>query len=150
MSHNHPNRSPLPRQLRARRSLGLAVSVASAGLLSASCAFADGTATAVLTADRTWNTTGTWTWVGDTGNQVYPGDGIPPGAGTEAAVTQALYGNRTLNIGSNAAGLGGFTIGSFTYQQAQAGVGRQLTVNYQGTTNQAKFNLNTSIINHVD
>src|SRR4051794_35110850 len=85
---------------RARRALALAASVTYAGLLG-QAALADGTATTVHTADKTWNAAGTWTWSGDTGAQVYPSDGKGPGAGTEAAIAQALYGTRNLNIGTN-------------------------------------------------
>ena len=144
------NGKPQNRKGRTKAILSVAASLAATGLL-AQRAHADGTATAVLTGDRTWNATGVWTWTGDTGNQVFPGDGVGPGAGTEAVIAQALYGTRNLNISTAAAtNAGGFTIGSFTYQQAQNAVARQLNVNYQGTTSDPKFVLNTSLIQHID
>jgi len=136
------------RRGRALGAVAAAATLAVAGIAS-SVARADGTATAVMTGDKTWNATGVWTWVGDTGNQVYPGDGVGPGAGTENAVAQPIYGGRTLNI-STAAPSGGFTIGSFTLQETQNAVTRGLNVNYQGTTGDPKFTLNTSLIQYLD
>ncbi|HEY7118198.1 MAG TPA: PEP-CTERM sorting domain-containing protein [Tepidisphaeraceae bacterium] len=137
-------------RIASRATLGLAASLA-AGALVAQTARADGTATATLPgADRTWDSTGVWTWVGDTGSQVYPGDGKGAGAGTEDAIAKVLYSTRTLNVSTNVATLGGFTIGSFTLQQTQNDVTRGLNVNYQGALTDNKFVLNTNLIQHID
>jgi hypothetical protein len=135
----------------ARQFLSLAASAAATSLVGGA-AFADGTAVINnMNGDRVWTTANVWTWTGDTGAQVYPGDGKGPGAGTEAAVARPIYAGRTLNMASNVAGLTALTIGSFTLEQTQQGLTRGLNVNYQGTvTTDTKLQLNTSLIRHVD
>src|SRR3954467_8431482 len=102
---------------RARLLVSLAAPAAAGSLLT-TAAQADGTAAINnMNGDRIWTAPNIWTWTGDTGAQVYPGDGKGPGAGTEAAIVRPIGGGRTLNVpATNTAAL---TIGSFTLEQTQ-------------------------------
>src|SRR5688572_3630092 len=137
---------------RPRRAVAMAAALASGALLAGgNAARADGTAAINnMNGDRTWNATGVWTWTGDTGNQVFPGDGL--GDGSEAAIVRPVLGvgngNRTLNV--TAAHTNPLTIGSFTLEQTTPGLTRGLNVNYQGGAPAAKLQLNTNLIQHVE
>src|SRR4051812_38322263 len=102
-SNSHSGR----RRGKAKALLLAAASVAAAAL--AGSAQADGTATTTLnpvTGDRNWDSA-IWTWVGDTGGQVFPGDS--KGDGTENAVAQVFTSGRTLNFTTTTTAI---TIGS--------------------------------------
>src|SRR4051794_37792105 len=92
-----------------------AVVAAVAAVCAARTTRADGTATVTLdppTVSRNWESRCVWT--GDTGSQIFPGDGVGPGAGTEDAIARTILNTaqRSLNFTARTS----VTIGSFTLQ----------------------------------
>jgi hypothetical protein len=103
---------------------------------------ADGTATTTLnpvTGDRNWDSA-IWTWVGDTGGQVFPATARRR---HRKRGRTGLHQRRTLNITTNTTSL---TIGSFTLQQVENGFTRALNVNGSSSG----LTLSTNLIQHVD